>query len=153
MKISLGNAFVLVLVLVAAALAACAGGGSTLTTSSATTQSAPIACPSVLPANALVEDIPAPSSTGVNDGQNNVLFIEVPAEVPMAGWGSLTLNGVVQGTLAIAAIPSPLPSGEAFLSAPIATPLMSQTTYSVGVTYTNGCGSPASLTLGTFTTQ
>jgi len=144
----------LMLAVMAAALAACASGGSAPTTSSATTQAAPIACPSMLPANAIVQDIPAPGSTGINDATDSVLFIEVPAEAPRAGWGSLTLNGVTQGAFDIFAAPSPpLPSGGLYLSAPITTPPMSQTTYTVGVIFTNGCGSPASLTLGTFTTQ
>jgi hypothetical protein len=113
----------------------------------------PQPCPSVFAPNVIVQFQPAPNSTGVNDGQNNVVFIDVPAAAPRSGWGSLTLNGVVQGALAPAAIPSPLPSGEAFLSAPITTPLKAQTAYAVGVTFTNGCGSPDSLSIGTFTTQ
>lgn len=94
------------------------------------------------------------SGTTVSALQNTVVFIDQPAVAPAGGWETLTLNGVSEGALAPAAIPSPLPSGEAFLTASITTALVPGTTYRVAVTYADGCtGATDSLTLGSFTAQ
>jgi hypothetical protein len=94
-----------------------------------------------------------PVGSKVNASTNQVVFIDMPLSAPNGGWGSLTLNGTTEGALAPAVIPSPLPTDEAFLSAPITTPLMSGMTYAVAVTFTNGCGSPDAIGLGTFSAQ
>ncbi|HEV8020147.1 MAG TPA: hypothetical protein VGP41_02715 [Candidatus Lustribacter sp.] len=154
--------------LVLAACVACGGGsgpvvgapnqnaaaavGAAVAAGAAAGQPIPQACPSALPPGAITLFQPVSGST-VNASTNAVVFIETPLSAPKNGWGSLTLNGTGQGALAAAAIPSPLPTGEIFLSAPITQPLTSGMTYQVAVTYTDGCGYPDAIALGTFSTQ
>lgn len=132
----------------AACVAAAVAGGAT----GSVTIGIPQACPSALPPNAITLFQPVSGST-VSVSTNAVAFIETPLSAPKSGWGSLTLNGTAEGALAAAAIPSPLPTGEIFLSAPITTPLMSGVTYAVAVTYADGCGNPDAIALGAFSTQ
>jgi hypothetical protein len=138
-------------------LAAAVCAGIIAATTAAGVTPTPVACPSVDPQ--LVLASPSNGAAGVSDTLSSVLFIYGPVALPsLNSWGSLSLNGVAEGT--VGPPPSPLPSaiptlgpGQAYLAASVITPLSPKTMYQLSVSFTNGCGQAASESAGTFTTQ